>query len=168
MVLHNPKILVFDPSFQLSFLATCALIYVVPIVEKCLSRGVFREWEEARSIIATTIGTQITVLPLLVYSMREVSLVSLPANLLILFFIPIVMFAGFIATLTAYVSEILALPLSYFSHLILAWILGVGEYLGNLSFATIATPAISIWLIALIYLLGIIAVRRFQNSSHVD
>ena len=138
MILHNPKILVFDPSFQLSFLATCALIYVVPIVEKCLSRGVLTKWEEARSIIATTIGTQITVLPLLIYSMREVSLVSLPANILILFFIPYAMFLGFVATLLSYISITIALPVTYLAHLILSWILFVGHFLGNLSFAVLS------------------------------
>ena len=86
--------------------------------------------------MATTIGTQITVLPLLIYLTREVSIVSLPANILVLFFIPHVMFAGFFATLIAYVSPILALPLTYLAHLILSWILFIGHFLGNLPFAT--------------------------------
>jgi len=134
MVLHNPKILVFDASFQLSFLATCGLIYVVPKVAKHLQW--ITERFKAREIMATTIGTQITVLPLLIYLTREVSIVSLPANILVLFFIPHVMFAGFFATLIAYVSPILALPLTYLAHLILSWILFIGHFLGNLPFAT--------------------------------
>lgn len=166
MILHNPKILVFDPSFQLSFIATCALIYVVPIVEKCLN-WITEKWG-ARMMVATTLATQITVLPFLVYSMGEVSLVSLPANLLVLLFIPYVMFAGFIATLVAYASSIVALPLSYFSHLILSWILWVAHFLGNLSFATITTPLISFWFIVLIYLAMIIIVQRLRNFLHTS
>lgn len=38
MVLHNPKILVFDTSFQLSFLATLALIYVYPVMEEMFKK----------------------------------------------------------------------------------------------------------------------------------
>ena len=34
MLIHNPKILVFDSSFQLSFTATIALIYLAPKIEK--------------------------------------------------------------------------------------------------------------------------------------
>ncbi|OHB05583.1 MAG: hypothetical protein A3B16_01895 [Candidatus Zambryskibacteria bacterium RIFCSPLOWO2_01_FULL_45_43] len=134
MVFHNPKILVFDASFQLSFLATCGLIYVVPKVAKHLEW--ITERFKAREIIATTIGTQITVLPFLIYLTREISIVSLPANILVLFFIPYVMFAGFFATLIAYISPILALPLTYLAHLILSWILFVGYFLGSLPFAT--------------------------------
>src|SRR3989344_2279539 len=134
MVFHNPKILVFDASFQLSFLATCGLIYVVPKVAKHLEW--ITERFKAREIIATTIGTQITVLPFLIYLTREISTVSLPANILVLFFIPYVMFAGFFATLIAYISPILALPLTYLAPLILSWILFVGYFLGSLPFAT--------------------------------
>jgi len=162
MLLHNPKILVFDPSFQLSFLATCGLIFVTPIVEKYLSR-VPEKWG-LRTTTATTLATQMTVLPLLIYSIGDFSLVSLPANILILFVIPATMLVGFIAAVIAYVSTILALPFTYMAYLLLAWILGVSHYLGNLSFASIALPPVSWWLVVLVYFAIIIFVRRSQNS----
>ncbi|MDO8565078.1 MAG: ComEC/Rec2 family competence protein [bacterium] len=162
MLLENPKILVFDPSFQLSFLATLALIYVVPIAEKYLEK--LPERWEFRSIVATTIGTQITVLPLLIYSMGDFSLVSLPANILVLLIIPFTMLIGFLATLLGYVSLIIAWPLSYLSHLLLGWILLVAHVLGNLSFASVAVPPVHWSIIALAYLALIVIVWRWQNS----
>jgi len=162
MLLHNPKILVFDPSFQLSFLATLGLIYVVPIVKPYL-KWVSEKWG-LRTVVATTLSTQITVLPLLIYSIGDFSVVSLPANILILFTIPVTMFAGFVSTIVAYISPILALPFSYVTHLLLAWILGVSHYLGSLSFSSISVPQISWWLVALVYLMMIIFVRRWKNS----
>lgn len=163
MLLQNPKILVFDPSFQLSFLATCGLVFVTPIFEQYLS-WIKDKWG-LRTIIITTLATQVTVLPFLIYSMGDVSLVSLPANVLILLIIPYTMLVGFVATLTAYVSSILALPFSYIAHLFLAWIIGVSYYLGNLSFSSISIPPISVWLVILIYLVLIIFVWRERNSS---
>jgi len=163
MLLENPKILVFDPSFQLSFLATLALIYVVPIIDRYL-KVVPEKWG-LRMIVATTLATQLTVLPLLVYSMGDFSLVSLPANILVLLVIPLTMLVGFIATLIAYVSSILALPFSYITHLLLVWILGVSSTLGNLSFASVPVPPISIWLVVLIYLAIIIFVQRSRNFA---
>ncbi|MDZ4205862.1 MAG: ComEC/Rec2 family competence protein, partial [Patescibacteria group bacterium] len=160
MILHNPKILVSDPSFQLSFLATCALIYIVPIVEKYLE--VVPEKWGLRMTVATTLATQMTVLPLLIYSMGNFSLVSFPANILALFIIPATMLVGFIATLIAYTSSTLALPFSYVAHILLAWILGVSSVFGNLSFASVTVPPVSIWLVVLIYLSTIILVRRSQ------
>ncbi|MDO8728791.1 MAG: ComEC/Rec2 family competence protein [bacterium] len=157
MILHNPKILVFDPSFQLSFLATCALIYLVPILEKYLVL-IPEKWG-LRIIIATTVATQVTVLPLLIYSVGDFSLASLPANILVLLIIPATMFLGFIATLIAYASSILALPFSYATYILLAWILGVSGVSGNLSFTSVAVPSVPIWLIVLIYLAIFIFVR---------
>lgn len=163
MILHNPKILVFDPSFQLSFLATCALIYIVPIIEKYL-KVVPEKWG-LRLTVATTLATQATVLPLLIYSIGDFSLVSLPANILVLLIIPVTMLIGFMATLIAYTSSILALPFSYVAYLLLAWILGVSSVLGNLSLASITVPPISIWIVALIYLAIVTFVWRWRNFA---
>lgn len=160
MLLHDPKILVFDPSFQLSFLATCGLIFVTPIFERYLSRVVSTKWG-FRTILSTTLSTQVTVLPFLVYSMGDVSLVSLPANILILSIIPATMLVGFIATIVAYASSVLALPFSYVAHVLLAWILGVSHYLGSLPFASITAPPVPWWLVVLIYLVIVIFVRRW-------
>src|SRR3989344_1514905 len=161
MLLHNPKILVFDPYFQLSFLATCGLIFVTPIVEKYLGR-ISEKWG-LRAVVSATLATQITVLPLLVYSMGNVSLVSLPANILILLFIPYTMLTGFIASLIAYANFTLALPFSYATYLLLAWILGVTHYFGSLSFASITVPPVPWWFVVLIYFSIIVFVRRSRN-----
>ncbi len=157
MILENPKILLFDPSFQLSFLATCGLIYISPIMDKFLEKLRMGEGE-LRSTLATTIATQITVLPLLIYSVGDVSIVSLPANLLILLLIPYTMGIGFLATLIAYVSPVIALPLSYIAHLMLAWIIWVSHFLGNLSFATINIP-LPAWLVIIVYFLIVLLIK---------
>ncbi len=161
MIIHNPKILVFDPSFQLSFLATCALIYIVPIIEKYL-KVVPEKWG-LRLTIATTLATQATVLPLLIYSMGDFSLVSLPANILVLLIIPATMLLGFMATLIAYASSILALPFSYVAYVLLAWILGVSSVFGRLPLASITVPPVSIWVVTLIYLAIVIFVWRWRS-----
>ena len=157
MLVHNPKILVFDSSFQLSFLATLALIYVVPIVEKYLR--FITEKLDFRKTVATTIATQATVLPLLIYSMGDFSLVSLPANVFVLLIIPYTMFFGFFAAALSYLGAIVALPLAYLAYILLAWILFVSNFLGNLPFASIAVPNVSIWIILLAYLALVIFVR---------
>lgn len=157
MILVNPKILVFDPSFQLSFLATCGLIWVTPFIEKYLD-WLSDTWG-ARSMLSATIATQATVLPFLIWSMGDVSLVSLPANILVLLFIPAAMFTGFAAAILAYISPIVALPLSFPAHLILSWILGVSKILGNLSFASVSVPQFPFWVVIVIYIAMIYGVK---------
>lgn len=162
MIVQNPKILVFDPSFQLSFLATTALIFVSPMFERHL-KWCSERWG-LRSTLATTLATQIVVLPYLLYNMGNFSIVSLPANMLILLIIPATMLVGFIATLVSYISVTIALPFSYATHLLLAWILAVSHYLGNLSFALFSIPLFPLWATVFLYLLMIIFVWRSQNS----
>ena len=172
MLLQNPKILVFDPSFQLSFLATLGLIYFMNPIEK---RLLWIKHPKIREILSQTLATQLTVLPFLIYSMGDVSLVSIPANLLILLIVPYVMLTGFIATLVSYLSAIIAWPITYATHLLLSWILFISHSLGSLSFATLATPGIPAWVIFFFYLILILSVTfrsrwrswipRFANSN---
>lgn len=154
MLLENPKVLVFDPSFQLSFLAMLALIYVVPIFEKSIPN----------KTISTTVGVQIVVLPYLIYNMGSFSTVFLISNLLILPLVPITMLVGFLATLFAFISSVLAWPLAFLSHLLLAWIMFVANFLGNLSFSLIQIDNFPLWGALICYAgLGFI-LWRFRNS----
>ncbi|MEX2010538.1 MAG: ComEC/Rec2 family competence protein [Parcubacteria group bacterium] len=162
MLLINPKILVFDPSFQLSFLATLALIYVVPVLDKYLER--IPDKVGLRTAISTTTSTQILVLPFLVYSMGNVSLISLLTNVLVLPIIPLTMLIGFGATVLSFLSSLLALPLTYFTHILLSWILGVAHYLGNLSFAQVEISHFPFWLTLTVYLVIIFILVRSQSS----
>jgi len=97
MVYHNPFVLVFDIGFQLSFAAVLGLIYLYPYVDSKLYKvprlGDFKE------LFLMTLSAQIAVAPLLVYYFKNFSIVSLPANILILPFVPVSMSVGFITGL---------------------------------------------------------------------
>ncbi|KND48582.1 MAG: competence protein ComEC [Parcubacteria bacterium C7867-005] len=150
MVFHNPKILVFDPSFELSFIAVLALAYMSSLAEKYLG-SIPLQWG-MRSMLATIISTQVAVLPYLLYSMGSFSMVSVFSNTLILLFIPVTMLIGFAAVSLSFVGFYLAMPFSYCAHLLLEYILSVAHYLGNLSFASISVPIFPWWLAVFIYL----------------
>jgi competence protein ComEC len=135
MVIINPKILVFDISFQLSFLATIAIIYVAPVLKTKFT--FITEKYGLRDIISSTISAQILVLPLILNKMGLLSLVALPANILVLAFIPTTMFLGFITGMFGYISFTLALPFAWASWLILAYIIKVSEFFSNLPFSSV-------------------------------
>lgn len=81
MLLHNPMLLVYDPSFQLSFLSTIGLIHFSPVFEK------YFEWVterfQFRSATVATVSTQIFVTPFLIFGSGEISSVAVGANLLV-------------------------------------------------------------------------------------
>ena len=139
MLIHNPKILVFDSSFQLSFMATAALIYGSPIVEQWLKK--IPERFNIRALVASTIATQLFVLPMILYKIGTVSLVALPVNLLVLLTMPGLMGLGFVMALLGLFNYYLALPLAYACYLILEYILGVVKLFATIPFAAVAIPA---------------------------
>lgn len=113
MVLIHPKILRHDIGFQLSFMATLGLIYIAPIFESRF------EWVtnffKFRENFVATISAQLAVLPLLAYHFKNLSLISLPANVLVLPLIPYSMLAGFISGILGMVVPLLGQLVGYFA-----------------------------------------------------
>ncbi len=149
MILHNPFILAFDPSFQLSFLATFGLIVVAPLVEPYLFR--IPTFLGLREIAAATIATQIFVLPLILYLMGDLSLVAVPANLLVLIAVPGAMFFGFLAALGGLIHPLLGTLMAVPAFGLLAYMLGVVNIFGDLPFASLHIPAFPFWIVICVY-----------------
>lgn len=149
MVLHNPLIVLYDPSFQLSFLATIGLIYLAPLIEKHF-KLVPTRWQ-LREFAVATIATQLFVLPLLLFMTGEFSLVALPVNLLILIFIPITMLFGFLAGTIGFLSSSLAFPFAWIANVLLSYELYVVDLFSNFSLASINIPSFPLWLAFTLY-----------------
>jgi len=165
MLAHNPKILAFDPSFQLSFLATLGLIYGVPLIEKYFH--LTPTGSKLREFAMATVATQIFVLPLLLFMTGEFSLVALPVNLLILAFIPATMLLGFLAGAAGFLSITLAVPFAMISYALLAYELSVVEFFSSLPFASASVPSFPVWLLLGWYILyGVIIFMFFQPMRH--
>lgn len=166
MLLINPKLIAFDPGFQLSFLATLGLILIAPIIESKI--GWVPSRFQVREFVTATLATQIMVLPLLLYSMGELSFVSVPVNVLVLVVVPFAMLSVFLSGLIGLVSTTLALPVAFLSYLVLGYILFVAELFARLPFASIIVPAFPFWVMALMYLIlgGILfyILRKKENS----
>jgi competence protein ComEC len=162
MVAWDPRVLT-DMSFQLSFLATGGVLYLTPKVLNWFKflpmRFGFRE------MVATTVAATIAVLPILLYLTGILSLVSLPANALILLFIPSVMFFIFVTGILGFISPILAIPFGYISYLILLYILSVIHFLGSLSFASVSILSFPLPLVILIYAFLLWWVFRREKST---
>ena len=105
MVYINPFALVFDIGFQLSFLAVMGLLYIYPFLNNKFHK--IPELWKLKELTLMTISAQIAVAPLLIYYFNQFSFFSLPANILILPFVPLAMFIGF----TAGIGGMIFLPL---------------------------------------------------------
>jgi competence protein ComEC len=150
MLALNPALLVFDPSFQLSILATIGLVFVSPFVEPYLKK--VPEKFGLREIISATISTQITVLPYLIYSTGIVSIVSLPVNVLILSTIPLTMLLGFLTGMFGLVSLYLSFIPGVFAHCLLWYQLTIVHIGSSVPFGYINLSAFSPMVLIAIYL----------------
>src|SRR3989344_1722670 len=149
MILLNPFILVYDISFQLSFISTVAVIFFTPKIEK------YFLWVttlfKLRDILSVTCAVYIFVLPFILYKMGNLSLVALPANILILPFIPFTMLLGFLTSFLGIIWYALAVPLGYVSYLMLHYELGVINFFANIPFASLSIPNFPLTLTILVY-----------------
>ena len=163
MLMENPMVLAFDIGFQLSFIATLALIYVSPIVSTYIR--FIPESFQFREIISTSISTQIFILPFVLYSMGEISIISLVTNLLVLPLVPLSMFGGFVAGMAGFINISLATIVSFPATAILSWMVYVVSFFGPMPFAT-AKAVIGPWTLFLSYFLYIcilVHVRRRRD-----
>ena len=149
MVLVDPYVLLFDPSFQLSFLATLGLIFVVPLLERLIP--VAKRLATMRSFVLATLATQLFVLPLLLFTVGNLSTVALFVNVLVLPVVPTVMLFGFLTGAAGFVSGALALPLGFVSYALLGYVLKVVEWFSVLPFASVHFEHFPLWGVLLLY-----------------
>lgn len=168
MILQNPKILRFDASFQLSFMATLGLIYLSPIAENWF-KFVPQKFKLKEMTIAT-VSAQIFVLPLLVYKTGVFSVVSLPVNFLILPFIPLTMFFGFTTGVSGMISGVLSAPFGWVSYILTQYELWIVGVFSKLPFASVTIQNFSLAFLFLAYVvLGFfIVIARFQKKVTDD
>lgn len=143
MLMLNPYLLIYDVGFQLSFLATMGLIWLMPSIEDQLS--FVPSFGRAREFLSATIAAQVAVLPVLLYQIGQFSLVAVVVNVLVLPMVPVAMLLTFLSGLVGFVSSTLALPLAYLAHLSLTYILGVASWFGSWSLAAFVVPEFSFW-----------------------
>ncbi|MFZ1019531.1 MAG: ComEC/Rec2 family competence protein, partial [Minisyncoccia bacterium] len=104
-----------------------------------------------REIAALTCAIYIFVAPFILYEMVSFSMVTLPANILIMPFFPLSIIFGFLTIFTGLISNVLAIPFAYLSYFLLHYELWVINFFANLSFASFNFPNFPLFLTILIY-----------------
>lgn len=156
MVLANPKVLVFDVGFELSFLALIGIVYLKPALEEFFylpaggkkDAGTF-SW---RKNLLMTGAAQLMVAPILIQSFGNFSPISLISNVLILELIPYTMILGFAVAVLSGISHYLALIGSWFVWPLLKAETGLIEFFGNFNLSLNLSLS---WMLIIAYYLAI-------------
>ncbi len=171
MIIINPMLLLYDPSFQLSFLATLGLVlYAKPIQDRLTF---ITEFAGLRSVVTASISAQILISPMTLYMMGTFSISGLLVNILVLPTIPITMLVSLLVGMIGSVSDIFAQYVGYVAYFALEYTIAVVEYFSGFSWSYIKIPPFSIWYLGAIYLLiGIVhlvlwTIKKREMVAHL-
>ena len=157
-----------DPGWQLSFAAVIGLLAAAaPATRVLVAHGLPRAVAEVVAI--TAVATAATA-PLLVLHFGELSVVSLPANLLAAPAVAPVMWLGMLAAGVAQVDPALALPLTWCNGHLVAYIAWVAHTVAAAPYATVTvTPGeaavLAIGLVATAGVVFVLACRWRRSHS---
>lgn len=163
MVLWNPYVLVFDPSFQLSMIATFALVYATPVFER-LFVGLPTVLD-IRGIGSATAATYVWVLPYVLYLTGNLSLIAFPINVLVL---PVI--SG--ATITVIGGAVMTMLVPAGAPLwgapafvLLTYTLTMAQWASRIPFALAHVPAFSFWFVVAVYAALFFIFVHLQNDA---
>lgn len=162
MLLWNPKILITDISFQLSFIATLGMIVGMPLVANYLH--FISTKYKLREIVSATLSTQIAVLPLILYYMGQTSVVAPLVNVLVLPAVPIAMLLVFLTGVMGIIFSPFSILFGWFAYIPLAYILNVVDFFAQMPFASASVGSFSfIWVVIAYVLLATLVKSLYYN-----
>lgn len=174
MILINPFLIKFDRGFLLSFASLLGVVYLAPALEKLFkakkesnliggdktNKG-FLSWKENA---ITTLSAQLAVLPIVITSFGQFSLTSILANILILEFIPLTMFLGFLLSIFGFISYLSGFVIAKLVNLLLIYEIKVIKFFAN--FSLLIKLTFNSFYAFLIYYLAIVCfIVYFHNKK---
>ena len=165
MLVFQPLLLRYDVGFQLSFLATLAIIIALPIMARIFPKPFFGKGFV--EIAFLTFVVELFVVPLIAYQFQTFAPFALLANVLVLPLVPYAMALTFIARVAFFVLPGLHIIPAALAYGVLRLITFIAEHVSLFSSATL-TISFGVWALCLWYagLFFVIVVWRwlFQRS----
>ncbi len=158
MNIINPRLIFYDFSFQLSILATLGII----LFTKKISEMLYSKLPSfLKEILATTISAQIAVLPIILYQTKMLSVLSLPANILVLPIIPVIMVFGFLGGAVGLISPILSFPFVFMGDIGLKIVIYIATFVAKLPISAFVFKDFGLWLMLILY--GIVVFWAYKS-----
>ncbi len=159
LVASNPYILVYNLSFQLSFLATIGIVLWHPIILWYIRK--VPNILEFRDSLATTLSAQIMVTPLILYMIGDFSLIAPLINAVVLFAVPIAMFLGFLSSF-----EIFGDIVSHLAYFPLHYIVEIARFGSTIPHILLRVPKFS-WVILVLMYIAIAYWYSYEQKKNI-
>ncbi|SHF00994.1 competence protein ComEC [Thermoanaerobacter uzonensis DSM 18761] len=151
ILIFNPLML-WDVGFQLSFVATLAILYFYrPIREKLSTLT-----PKIRDLVALTLSAQIGTIPFTMYYFHYISIISLLSNIVIVPLADVAVVLGFLSAMIGLILPPLSYFINYINIPVVETILYITKLFDSLPYASINTIVPPLYVIVLYY--GILTV----------
>ena len=141
LVINNPYI-IYNISFQLSFLATLSIIYFYGYINNKLNI----------KIISLTLSANILTMPIIYYNFKGISLLSILGNVIIVPFIGIIIYLTILSLILFKISIHISSIVVYINRFILNTIYLLLEKISNLDFAYIIIDEPKLYYVVIYYI----------------
>lgn len=141
LLINNPYI-IYNVSFQLSFLATLSIIYFYGHIKKSIKF----------SVLAITLSANILTIPIIYYNFKSISTITILSNLIIVPFIGVIMYLSITSILVFNINIMIAKLIASFNSVIINIIYSLLEKLSNLYFAYIEVDNPNIYYVIIYYI----------------
>ena len=166
MLLYNPS-WICHIGFQLSFLVTAGLIITMPVITNWCSK--FNKfWQILINSAAVPFIAQLWVLPLQMYYFNTFSIYSVLANILVLPFITVVSFTGFVSSIIAmfpFIPDSVIKVCDNFLYPFLITTVKISDFVSNLPSANLTTIQPNILQVLIYYGLVLIITKFFIDEK---
>jgi competence protein ComEC len=162
MVGIEPQVL-WDASFQLSFLAMAGLIFISPYLQAWSRKGVTAAAGKKGTLaslgnfvadsFAVTLAAILATWPIIAYYFHIVSFVGLPATFFAVLALPGIIITAALTSIVGLIAPVVAQAIGWISWLFISYFMLVVRAFDVLPFSSIGLESIEVWQIWLYYVL---------------
>ena len=167
MLLFNPLLLRYSVGFQLSFLATLGIIYLMPFFQRLLKKTRFLKFFRLSNLLAMTFSALIFTLPILIYNFGYVSVVTPITNILVVPLLPYIMGMGLFFVLLGGISQPIGWVLSLPVWLLTTYLTSIVNFFSQISWAHLTFQISWLWL-PVCYLILFLLVWHFTKKEKLN
>lgn len=142
LVIYNPYI-IYNVSFQLSFLATLSIIYFYGYIKNILKIN----------LISLTIAANILTIPVIYYNFKGISIISIISNIIVVPFIGIIMYLSIISISLFNINIGISKLIAKFTSIIVNIIYYLLEKISDLYFIYIEIESPNIYYVIIYYVI---------------
>ncbi len=151
MLIFNPLLLSRDLGFQLSFLAVLGIIYLEPILKRFTNPLIEISFKSLKfkkflnfvfSLLNLTIASQLSSLPIMLFSFEKFSLIAPLANIFLAWTLPFILALLIIGIFLSWLLPILSLYFFWPSYILLNFIFFISEKLATFKFSSLETSVL--------------------------